>query len=735
MSSWRARTAVVAGLLAISVGLPTVRAAEPSPDVLPFAENSVQGRVCLGGTSAADLDRLFDTEPAGLVGADYQRAHALPDGRVFWTFQDGAVRLESGVIAIVHSIGMLQDGPCFSVIYGGTRSAPQPFIFADETEQFHRWFWPLDAELGDDGMLYVFAVEMLEESDGYLLRTVPQSTRVAVVDPATGAVVGQTRPADSSASLYGWSIASDDQWSYLYAQCYRQFGFDEYALVAAFDRSCSPRVTVGRVPRGRLLDPPSYWNGSSWQADPRAAVPVIETAGRRVNADQFVWTGGSFVSVNKEGDWWGDTIYLSRSARASGPFEVYDSITALPKCSDCNTFFASWVPESAAERPPSTMVIGLSHNRWDGVISAAYRPTFHVVAAPPFLSAGRTLVLSVPGGADLSAAVMNVTAVHPDSPGYVTVFPCDRERPLASNLNYVGLEVVANLAVVRPDNEGNVCLFSLAATDLVADLGGGFVPGSGFEPVDNPFRLVDTRTGLGAPGRRLGPGEVLRVVLPDRSVEAAVLNVTAVSPSSPGYVTAFPCDRDRPTASNLNFVGSDVVANLVVVRPDGDGNVCLFSLAATDLVVDLAGGFGQGSGYSSADNPLRLIDTRVGLGVVQRRLRSGETLELMVPGGVGAAAVVLNLTAVYPSAPGYITAYPCDRDRPVASNLNFDRRDVVANLVIVRPDADGAVCLFTLTETDLVVDLAGTIAADSGYLPVDNPSRILDTRDGTGIFR
>jgi len=212
-----------------------------------------------------------------------------------------------------------------------------------------------------------------------------------------------------------------------------------------------------------------------------------------------------------------------------------------------------------------------------------------------------------------------------------------------------------------------------------------------------------------------------------------VLNVAAVSPSSPGFVTAFPCDRERPTASNVNFVGSDVVANLVVVRPDADGNVCLFSLAATDLVVDLAGGFGQGSGYDSADTPLRLVDTRIGLGVVQRRLGPRETLELVVPGGADADAVVLNVTAVYPSAPGFITVYPCDRDRPVASNLNFDRLDVVANLVIVRPDADGTVCLFTLTETDLVVDLAGTIAADTGYVPVDNPSRILDTRDGTGI--
>jgi hypothetical protein len=726
--------AVVAASMFVGAGLDTAGSVDARRAPQPLVESMIRGTVCLDGTTADDLDRLFDAEPAGVVGADYQRATALPDGRVFWTFQDGAVRGESGAISIVHNIAMLQDGPCFQVLYGGTRAAPRSFLFADRTQQFRRWFWPLDAEIGADGLLYVFVAEMLEESDDYLVRTVPQGTRVAVFDPAANAIVSLTRSADSSASLYGWSITSDDHWTYLYAQCYRQFGFDEYAFVRAFDRYCSPRVTVGRVPRGRLLDAPSYWDGSRWQADPAAAKPVIDAVGRRINADQIEWTGGSFVSVNKEGDWWGDTIYFARSARATGPFTVYDSLPAVPKCPDCNTFFATWVPASAASRPPSTLVFTLGHNRWDGVISAVYRPTFHEVPAPPLLAAGNTFELTVPGGGDLDAVVMTVAAVLPRSAGYLTAFPCDRRRPTASNLNFSGPDVVTNLVVVRPDADGRVCLFSLADTDLVVDLAGGFEPGSGFQPVDEPLRLVDTRIGLGAPGGRVGAGETLRVAVPgDGDLAAAVVNLTAVFPGGPGHITAYPCDQERPTTSNLNFRGPDVVANLVMARLDRNSGLCFFALVDTDLVIDLAGTFGQPSSQAPLGDPQRLVDTRIGLGTERRRLAPGETLELNVPGGTGAAGAVLNVTAVLPSAQGHITAHPCDRGRPTASNLNYAPLDLVANLTVVRPDGDGRVCLFTLAETDLVVDLAAVIPFGTGYLPGDEPVRVLDTRDGTGV--
>ena len=33
---------------------------------------------------------------------------------------------------------------------------------------------------------------------------------------------------NSSTDLYGFDIASDEQWTYLYSHCYRQFGFTAF---------------------------------------------------------------------------------------------------------------------------------------------------------------------------------------------------------------------------------------------------------------------------------------------------------------------------------------------------------------------------------------------------------------------------------------------------------------------------------------------------------------------------
>jgi hypothetical protein len=337
------------------------------------------GGVCLPRVSPDQLDRLFDTEPGGVVGADYQRTTMLPDGRVLWTFQDAEVRLPNGATTLVHNIGMIQSGTCFTVLMSGSAVDPQPWLFASETARFSRWFWPLGAEMGADGRLYVFAAEMVELGPGYLTRTEPVATAVAGVDAGTLAVQVVGRPPNAGTDLYGWSIESDTSWTYLYAQCHRQFGFDPYIFVLAHDQQCSNRVTLARVPRGRLFDAPTYWTGRGWSADPAAAVPVIDTTNRMVNASQIIESGNNWMSITKVDDWWGDRILVERADRPTGPFSVVAEIAAVSKCPvDCNTYFASWVPAT----DPGLLFYGLSHNRWDGVATAVYRPTFAAIGAP-----------------------------------------------------------------------------------------------------------------------------------------------------------------------------------------------------------------------------------------------------------------------------------------------------------------------------------------------------------------
>lgn len=345
------------------------------------------GRFCLQNTDPRDLDEMFDTEPAGLVGADYQRTFPLPDGRTVWLFQDVEVRLPNGWTTLVHNVGMIQQRSCFEIMMSGNANNPQSWLFGEQTQLFERWFWGLDAEMGSDGLLYIFAVEMLETGDEYLTTTIPQGVHLATFDPATSDLVSTGRPPNQSPELYGWSIASDDTWTYLYAHCYRQFGFDPLfgSYVGAHDQDCTADVTVARVAKGQLLDPPNYWNGTDWQGDPAAATPVFDTEGRAINPVQVDWDGQRFHAVTKVGDWFGDTIYIERAEAAEGPFDQWAFVPAEPKCDPtrCNTYFASIVPPQAtttAEGGPIT--IALSHNRWDGIITDIYTPTFFEIRRP-----------------------------------------------------------------------------------------------------------------------------------------------------------------------------------------------------------------------------------------------------------------------------------------------------------------------------------------------------------------
>ncbi len=87
-----------------------------------------------------------------------------------------------------------------------------------------------------------------------------------------------------------------------------------------------------------------------------------------------------------------------------------------------------------------------------------------------------TLVVGGRGGVPSGAAtvILNVTVTEPGGPGYVTVYPCGIDPPLASNLNYVAGDTVPNAVIVKLGTGGNVCLVSSQPTQLVVDVDGFF---------------------------------------------------------------------------------------------------------------------------------------------------------------------------------------------------------------------------------------------------------------------
>ncbi len=124
------------------------------------------------------------------------------------------------------------------------------------------------------------------------------------------------------------------------------------------------------------------------------------------------------------------------------------------------------------------------------------------------------------------------------------------------------------------------------------------------------------------------------------------------------------------------------------------------------------------SSYVSV-TPARIADTRAGSGEAYTgdTLAAGGMLQVQVPTSVvpaGATAVVLNVTAVDPTAAGYLTVLPGGETLPTGpnlpSNLNFaaNTTPAVPNLVTVQLSSTGTVEIYNYTgSTNVVVDVEG----------------------------
>ena len=176
-----------------------------------------------------------------------------------------------------------------------------------------------------------------------------------------------------------------------------------------------------------------------------------------------------------------------------------------------------------------------------------------------------------------------------------------------------------------------------------------------------------------------------------------------------------------------------------VTLSDGEGDTVTNSVAGVQTA---------GSEYT-AYGPVRLLDTRKGLGAPESPVASDGTLGLQVTGAgiagdtipTGITAVALNVTVVSPTANGYLTVWG-DQDeggapvpRPGTSNLNFSGNQTVPNLVIVPVGVNGVVDFYNGSKgsTQVLADVAGYFTETNAgrYVPV-TPARILDTRKGTG---
>lgn len=268
-----------------------------------------------------------------------------------------------------------------------------------------------------------------------------------------------------------------------------------------------------------------------------------------------------------------------------------------------------------------------------------------------------------------------------------------------------------------------------------------------FVPVRPQTRVLDTRLGIGVRPGPLANGEAVAVPMtgatgiPSHAV-AIVFNLTVAEPTAPGYVTAWPSSIARPVVSSINFGTNQTIANLVTVKTGTNGDVSFFHEGgAAHVIADVQGYYTRtqsdavpGGWYRPAD-PVRWLDTRSSV-----PLGPGQSITATIADGTTYAAMV-NVTAVEPSAAGYLTVYGAGSGLPTASTLNFAPGRTIANQAVV-DSAQAVVYNGSAGTVHVLLDVVGLFqpfgvgtSAPVGwyrFTPVD-PFRATDTRGGSPI--
>ena len=266
-------------------------------------------------------------------------------------------------------------------------------------------------------------------------------------------------------------------------------------------------------------------------------------------------------------------------------------------------------------------------------------------------------------------------------------------------------------------------------------------PLAGFTSI-TPRRLVDTRNGVGGVDAPVGADCVMRLDIDQAAVPADAaalsLSVTALAEQA-GFLSVFPCQTGLPATSNLNTRGGGTpTPNLVVALPDATGQICIFSKFEADVVIDLTGWWTeQGDQRFTSITPVRVDDSRNDSGQLPVAARTIRTVDLagVVPSGT--TAVVGNLTVTEPVGDGFITAFPCGTAAPTTSNLNFRAGESRAVALIIGVDAASRLCLTSIVDHHVVLDITGYYAPGPQFGPTTElrplpGRRLADSRSGQG---
>ena len=191
------------------------------------------------------------------------------------------------------------------------------------------------------------------------------------------------------------------------------------------------------------------------------------------------------------------------------------------------------------------------------LIVAALLGPIVLVAAPVLaldngrIPGGEVLRVSIPEAVGGKTVIGQLTVDRAVGAGFVTAYGCDDDFPTnpdgtvsRSDLNYDGAvsPVASNRLIVKADNNGDVCFYTLRPAALIVDINAVT-----FDTGVNSFpnRRTDTRT---EPDALVAGGGALRVSVPEAiGGKTVVGQLTVDRADGAGFVTAYGCDDGIPT--------------------------------------------------------------------------------------------------------------------------------------------------------------------------------------------
>lgn len=181
-----------------------------------------------------------------------------------------------------------------------------------------------------------------------------------------------------------------------------------------------------------------------------------------------------------------------------------------------------------------------------------------------------------------------------------------------------------------------------------------------------------------------------------------------------------------PGAAILNMSATNLVP--------GNGN---HRILAYEDVLPPAPSVTPGAAVFTARTPLRILDTRTGLGASPGMRAAGMEIDVPIAGRHGvptsATAVAVQVTATEGTSAGFVSVLPGLSRPGRTSNLNVDPGETIANAAVVPIGPDGTIRVYTSAPAHLILDLAGWwtpvgAATSGGRFQAVGPARVLDTR-------